>query len=105
MTIDDEESGDYFAIAERRLREDRERQEADKRIAQDALSVMQTEAGRRFVSWVLQVCRVGLSVSDLDQTMAAMLSGRRDAGLEIESVIRAASFDLYIRMLQEQHNG
>ena len=52
-------------------------------------SVLSTEQGQLVMSWVLSLSALNSSISVSDSLRMAVLSGRRDVGLEIAKKVRA----------------
>lgn len=104
-TLEDDEMPDFFRMQEEA--EKRRKAEKDRRrqLDLDAQSVMSSESGRRFVMRILELCRLDESVTNREPLMMAMLSGRRDAGIEVRDWIEAACPDLFDLMRKECRDG
>ena len=72
--------------AEARAEKDRQR---ELRLKNALVSVLSTEQGQLGMSWVLSYSSLDSSISVNDSLRMAVLSGRRDVGLEITKKLRA----------------
>lgn len=104
-TLEADEMPDFFLMQEEA--EKRRKAEKDRRrqLDLDAQSVMSSKGGRRFVMRVLELCRLDESVTSGDAMTMAILSGRRDAGIEVRDWIEAACPDLFDLMRKECRDG
>ena len=104
-TLEGDEMPDFFRMqeeAEKRRKAERDRR---RQLDLDAQSVMSSKGGRRFVMRILELCRLDESVTNREPLMMAMLSGRRDAGIEVRDWIEAACPDLFDVMRKECRDG
>lgn len=75
--------------------------EARKRLDNAIKTIMATQEGRRVLSWVLGFAGLEASLSVCDSIKMAVLSGRRDVGLDISSRLRAVCPELVSLMEKE----
>lgn len=68
-------------------------------------NIMQTEGGRDFIWSQLQSCSVFESIFNIDPIQAGYNSGMRDAGLQLERVIKEAAPEYYLKMIKENIDG
>ena len=71
----------------------------------DIRVVMSTENGRRFVSHLIEVAGVDSQVFTGEIQRDTFNAGRREAGLYLQTLVSQNDFELYIRMLRENHNA
>lgn len=104
-TLESDEMPDFFRMQEEA--EKRRKAEKDRRrqLDLDAQSVMSSKSGRRFVMRILELCRLDDSVTNGDAMVMAILSGRRDAGIEVRDWIESACPDLFDLMKKECRDG
>lgn len=106
QTIEEVEAevDDYFKFLEASDKAHKAEKDRIKRLTSDAAAVMSSKSGRRLMGRVLEICRLNAPVSDRNPIVMAMLSGRRDAALEIKHLLEAACPDLYDLMTKEIRN-
>jgi hypothetical protein len=68
-------------------------------------AVMSTEGGRHFVYRILSQTGIYADVFHINPYKHSHLSGKRSAGIWIESEIKNACHDKYIKMLAENYQG
>ena len=78
--------------------------EARKRLDNSIKTIMATKEGRRVMSWVLGFSGLNVSLSVFDSLKMAVLSGRRDVGLDISSRLGAVCPDLVTLMEKESQD-
>lgn len=98
------EADDYFRFLEQSDKAHKAEKDRLKRLSDDAATVMASKNGRRLIGRILEICRLDSPVSDRDPIVMAMLSGRRDAALEIKHLLETACPDMYDLMTKELRN-
>lgn len=83
--------------------DDKQREKMDERELQlyTIRSLMRLEQGRDFMWRCLQECQTFVNIFDVDQVVHAHRSGQREVGLWLESELKEAAPDEYLRMLKE----
>ena len=64
-------------------------------------NIMQTEGGRDFIWNQLQYCSVFESIFSSDLAQSGYNSGMRDAGIQLNRVVKEAAPENYLKMLKE----
>lgn len=64
-------------------------------------NIMQTEGGRDFIWNQLQFCNVFESIFSSDLALSGYNSGMRDAGINLNRVVKEAAPENYLKMLKE----
>lgn len=74
------------------------------RLKNALVSVLSTEQGQQVMAWVLSLTGQDTSLSVSDSLRMAVLSGRRDVGLEISKKLRAYCPELLDKLNKECAN-
>lgn len=92
------DTGDPRYTAQRREEGD----SADRQIQRDMLAVLQTEAGRRTMWWVMHtLCRMDEQAYTRDSDMTAFQEGARSIAVRVKKMIKRVSNTAYGNMEHE----
>jgi len=68
-------------------------------------NIMRTEGGRDFIWGQLQFCGTFESIFDINSAQSSYNSGMRDAGVQLNRVVKEAAPEYYLKMIKENING
>nr|DAG80837.1 MAG TPA: hypothetical protein [Caudoviricetes sp.] len=104
-TADMPEALDVFEQQTRVEKEKLARVQERQRLVDGIATVMGTKQGRDVIRWVLKLTGLYQSLSVGDSLQMAVLSGRRDVGLEVLRMLNSAVPELVLLMNKEENNG
>ena len=75
------------------------------KIEDDFLDIMRTEGGRRVMAYLINMSGFHSPKFTMDPTGATVMLAERANGARLARMLQEIDFDLYIKMLKEEHDN